>query len=338
MRLRSRERNLRTRLVVGLTSFLLPVILCAGTSSGQRDIAPHLVASIQVAPSSGILVAAPITIDASGSSFDIPLDLVDEVRYTWNLGDTTTQVGERIVHAYDLPGTYHVTLTMDVFEISGIYHRATAATVVTVSPAETVPQLVTFDLDASFAVTADSGATALVWPQLATTTQQIGDAAVPGPEVTATGGNAAGALGGLVFSGGVVTLGALTLLDASLGIDILDGSVLLLAGYGLSTNEVTVPLADSFPVVSQSGGEIAAEIHGVTLYSFGIGCRALPSVYLIAEMGLLVVDGIYTGSSRITIDGKKLPVAFSEAMGSFGVGIAFRVGVVVVSAKLLFPM
>jgi hypothetical protein len=91
-------------------------------------------------------------------------------------------------------------------------------------------------------------------------------------------------------------------------------------------------------VVSQSGGEIAAEIHGVTLYSFGIGCRALPSVYLIAEMGLLVVDGIYTGSSRITIDGKKLPVAFSEGMGSLGVGIAFRVGVVVVSAKLLFPM
>jgi hypothetical protein len=135
-----------------------------------------------------------------------------------------------------------------------------------------------------------------------------------------------------------VTLGALTLLDASLGVDILDGSVLLLAGYGLSTNGVTVSLADNFPVVSQSGGEIAAEIQGVTLYSFGVGCRALPSVYLIAEMGLLVVDGIYTGSSRITINGNKLPVAFSEAMGSLGVGIALRVGVVVVSAKLLFPM
>lgn len=91
-------------------------------------------------------------------------------------------------------------------------------------------------------------------------------------------------------------------------------------------------------MVSQSGGEIAAEIQGVTLYSFGIGCQALPSVYLVAEMGWLVVDGIYTGSSRITIDGKKLPVVFSEGMGSFGVGIAFRVGVVVVSAKLLFPM
>lgn len=230
MRPRSHERNLRTRLVVGLMSFLLSVILCAGTSSGQRDIAPHLVASIQVAPSSGILVGAPNTIDASGSSFDIPLDLVDEVRYTWNLGDTTTRVGERIVHAYDLPGTYHVTLTMDVFEISGVYYRATATAVVSVLPSGTVPQLATFDLDASFAVAADSGATALAWPQPVTTTEQIGHIAVPGPEVTATGVNATGPLRGLVFSGGAVTLGALTLLDASLGIDILDGSVLLLAG------------------------------------------------------------------------------------------------------------
>lgn len=338
MGLRSSERNTRARLVVGLVSFLLPALLNAGASSGKEEAVSHLAASIQVAPSGGILVGTPITIDASGSSFDVPLGLVDEVRYTWSLGDTTTQVGERIVHAYDLPGTYRVTLTMDVFEISGVYHRSTANTVVTVLPAETVPQVTTFDLDASFAVGAAPRATVLAWPPPITTTRQIGDAAVAGPEVAATGGNATGPLSGLVFSGGVVTLGALTLLDASLGIDVLDGRVSLLAGYGLSTNGVTVSLTDSFPVVSQSGGEIAAEIQGVKLYSFGIGCRAVPSVYLIAEMGLLVVDGIYRGSSRITIDGKKLPVAFSEGMGSLGVGIAFRVGVVLVSAKLLFPM
>lgn len=338
MGLRRHGRNTRTWLVVGLMSFLLPASLCAGASSGQQDTAPHLAAKVHVVPSEGVAAGTPITIDASGSSFDVPLDLVDEVRYTWSLGDTTTQVGERIVHAYDLPGTYRVTLTMDVFEISGVYYRATATTVVTVLLAETVPQLATFDLDASFAVTADSWATTLAWPQPITRTQQISDAAVPGPEVTATGGNAAGPLSGLVFSGGVVTSGALTLLDASLGIEVLDGRVLLLAGYGLSTNEVTVSLTDSFPLVSQSGGEIAAEIQGVTLYSLGVGCLVLPSVYLVAEMGLLVVDGIYTGSSRITIGGKRLPVPFSEGIGSFGVGIAFRVGVVVISAKLLFPM
>jgi hypothetical protein len=61
-------------------------------------------------------------------------------------------------------------------------------------------------------------------------------------------------------------------------------------------------------------------------------------MYVVADLALLVVEGIYTGSSRVTIDGHPLPVPFSEGTASFGVGIVFRVGTLAVSAKLLFPM
>jgi hypothetical protein len=285
-----------------------------------------------------MVVGTPIALDASGSSLDVPRDLVEEVRYTWSLGDTTTQVGERIVHAYDLPGTYRVVLTMDVFENTGVYHRATATTTVTVLPAEAMPQGVAFDLETGFAISVDFGAISLTWAQPQATAQPSGGPEVPEPELSEGVGRSSDPLRGLVFSGGIATLGELTLWNVSVGVDALDDGVLLLAGVGLSTGEVTVSLTNSFPVIRESGGAIAAEIQSVTLYGLGIGYRALPRMYVVADLALLVVEGVYTGSSRVTIDGRTLPVPFSEGTASLGVGVVFRVGALAVSAKLLFPM
>jgi hypothetical protein len=337
MKLGSRGRDAKAWAIVVRLCFLLPAIACVWASSGQQDAARHLVASVQMAPSTDIVVGTPMALDASGSSFDVPLDVVDEVRYTWSLGDSATQVGERVVHTYGLPGTYPVVLTMDVFERSGVYHRATATATVTVLPAEARPQGVAFDLETGFAIPVDFGATSLTWSQPQATIQQSGGPEMPEHEVSEAGGSS-DPLRGLLLSGGIATLGELTLWNASLGVDVLDDGVLLLVGYGLSTGEVTVSLTDSFPVVSEAGGEIAAEIQSAALYSFGVGCRVLPRMYVVAEMGLLVVKGVYTGSSRVTMDGRTLPVPFSEGTASFGVGIAFRAGALAVSAKLLFPM
>jgi len=338
MGLGSRGRNAKAWATVVRLSFLLLVGAWTWASFGQQGAAPHLVANVQMEPSTDIVVGTPIALDASGSSFDVPLDLVDEVRYTWSLGDTTTQVGERVLHAYDLAGMYRVVLTMDVFERSGVYHRATAVKTVTVLPAAAMPQGVVFDLETGFAITVDFGAISLIWSQPQATIQQSGGLEVPEPELSEVGGGSSDPLRGPLLSGGIATLGELTLWNASLGVDVLDDGVLLLAGYGLSTEEVTVSLTNSFPVVSEAGGEIAAEIQSAALYSFGIGYRVLPRMYVVAEMGLLVVEGIYTGSSRVTMDGLTLPVPFSEGTASFGVGIVFRVGTLAVSAKLLFPM
>lgn len=334
----SRGRSARDWATVLRLSFLLLVVACAWTSFGQQDAARHLVATVQREPSADMVVGTPIALDASGSSFDVPRDLVDEVRYTWSLGDTTTQVGERIVHAYDLPGTYEVILTMDVFEKSGVYHRATATTTVTVLPAEAMPQGAVFDLETGFAISVDFGAISLTWARPQAITQPSGGQEVPEPGLSEVAGRSSDPLRGLVFSGGIATLGGLTLWNVSLGVDALDDGVLLLAGIGLSTGEVTVSLTNGFPVVNEAGGEIAAEIQSATLYSLGIGYRALPRMYVVADLALLVVEGVYTGSSRVTIDGRTLPVPFSEGTASLGVGVVFRVGALAVSAKLLFPM
>jgi len=334
----SRTAKAKAWATAGRFALLLLAASCAGVSAGQQDAPRHLVASIQMAPSTGIVVGTAVALDASGSSFDVPLDLVSDVRYTWSLGDATMQVGERIVHAYDLPGTHRVVLTMDVFERTGVYHRGTATTTVTVLPAETAPQAAVFDLEAGFATGLDAGATALTWLPPLPAAQQPAYPAASEPTQPETGGSPADPLKRLVFSGGIVTVGELTLWNASLGVDVLDGGVLLLAGYGRSTRSVTISLTDDFPAVSQTGGEIAAVIQSAMLYSLGVGYRTLPRMYVVADVALLVVEGIYTGSSRVTIDGHPLPVPFSEGIASFGVGIAFRVGAIVVSAKLLFPM
>jgi hypothetical protein len=334
----SRAAKAKAWATAGRLALLLLVAACAGAAAGQQDTARHLVATIQMALSADVVVGVAVALDASGSSHDVPLDLVDDVRYTWNLGDATMQVGERIVHAYALPGTYRVVLTLDVFESTGIYHRGTATTTVTVLPAETAPQAAVFDLETGFATGLDSGATALTWLQPLPPTQQPAYTAASEPTLPEVGSSSADLLKRLVFSGGIVTVGELTLWSASLGVDVLDGGVLLLAGYGRSTRGVTVSLTDGFPAVRQTGGEIAAEIQDAMFYSLGIGYRTLPRMYIVADLALLVVEGVYMGSSRVTIDGHPLPVPFSEGTASFGVGIAFRVGAIVVSAKLLFPM
>jgi PKD repeat protein len=338
MGLESRGWDAKARVAVVRLCVLLLVVACACASSGQQGVARRLVARVQMVPSADIAVGTSMAFDASGSSFDVPQDLVNEVRYTWDLGDATAQVGERVVHTYDLPGTYRVVLIMDVFENTGIYHRATATAAVTVLPAEAVPQGAAFDLESGFAMTVDFGAIALTWLPPQATTQPSGGPALSAPEPSQVGGGSPGALRGLVFSGGIAALGELTLWNVSLGVDVLDDGVLLLAGYGLSTGEATVSLTGNFPRISEAGGEVAAEIQHATLYSFGVGYRALPQMYVVGEVGLLVVDGIYTGSSRVTIDGRTLPVPFSEGTTSFGVGIVFRVGALAVSAKLLFPL
>lgn len=93
-------------------------------------------ARITIFPSSGIVAQGTVAFAASESAVGVDAARVSEVRYAWNLGDGTTSTGESVEHRYARPGSYEVSLTLEVIDVDQRFRTDTARTTVEVAAPE----------------------------------------------------------------------------------------------------------------------------------------------------------------------------------------------------------
>lgn len=123
------------------------IVLIFVLPRGPKPGARGPVATIEVSPSSDVTIDTAVRFSASGSTLGISENQLEETRYTWDFGDGAQIVGESVTHKYEAPGDYVVTLSMEVFERSGKFHRDIETLAVTVVPpklGELVP-VIAFD-------------------------------------------------------------------------------------------------------------------------------------------------------------------------------------------------
>ena len=306
-----------------------------GSDAGTTSAA--LSASIAVSPGWNVSLGTEIVIDGSTSKHDIPEELVDEVRYIWDLGDGTIQVGERITHRYAAPGTFQIELTMEVFEQSGRFHRETHTAEVTVTLPE-FPELMTvIDLETGFAQPGEY----VVLFQIKDQYLLIGQD--KGPEIlqatrAGTPSRFPPELERLVASGGLVSVGHLSLWNATLALELAADGWLAFAGFGMNSTEASVSLTDLYPAVEHAGYELVGVIERANLVSLGLCYEVLPKLYLLGSLGSLYVAGTYDGSSRLTVEDELLPAPFAGRMVTFSFGVGVRIGPVMLSLQALLTL
>ncbi|MFC2077561.1 PKD domain-containing protein [Candidatus Bipolaricaulota bacterium] len=305
-----------------------------------RDVAagsPTLSAAVAVSPGWRVPLGTAVALDASMSQHEIPEELVDEVRYTWDLGDGTTLVGERIAHHYAAPGTFSIELTMEVFEQSGRFHRATHVVEVTVELVE-FPRLVTIiDLETGFAQSGEYAALLQIDDRFLLVGQEQGPEVFPSTRTT-DGSPLSAELERLVFSGGVLTVGQLRLWNAILALELASDSWLAFVGFGANSTQETVSLTPFYPAVEHAGYELLGVIDRATSVSLGICYEAAPPMYVLGSLGSLFVSGTYEGSSRVTVGDDVLPATFAGRVITCSLGIGVRIGFVMLSLQALLPL
>ena len=306
--------------------------------AGDADEAsPTLSVAVAVSPRWKVSLGTAVAFDASMSEHEIPEELVDEVRYTWDLGDGTILVGKRITHHYAAPGTFSIELTMEVFEASGRFHRATHAVEVTVELVE-FPRLVTIiDLETGFAPSGEYAALFQIEDQFLLIGQDRDPEVFPSTRTT-DGSSLSAELKRLVFSGGLLTVGQLRLWNAILALELASDSWLAFVGFGANSTQATVSMTPFYPAVEHAGYELLGVIDRANSISLGICYEAVPAVYVLGSLGSLFVSGIYEGSSRVTVEDETLPATFAGRVITCSFGIGVRIGFVMLSLRALLPL
>lgn len=318
-------------LAATLVMLLSTLSLAQDASSGVTPSAA-LSPSIAVSPSWDVSLGTEIVLDASTSDHEIPEELVDEVRYIWDLGDGTIQVGERITHRYGALGTFRILLTMEVFEQSGIFHRGTETADVTVTLAE-FPRFVTvIDLETGYAQPGEYAVLFQIEDHYLLIGQEDGPTSLPA-EQPRTPFRLPPELERLVFSGGLITVGDLRLWNGTVAMELAADGWLAFVGFGMSAAGASVSLTDLYPVIASEGYELVGVIERANLVSLGLCYEAVPNLYLLGSLGSLYVAGIYEGSSRLTLDDKLLPAPFAGRFVTLSFGLGLRIGSVMLSLQ-----
>jgi len=300
--------------------------LSALPQAEQHQTTPscELTPSMAITPGREVALGTVVAFDASSSSLTCSAELVDEVRYLWDLGDGTLKLGERITHRYTTAGVFPITLTMEVFEPNSTFHRGrvTAEVVVTY---EVPPRFVTaIDLEAGFAQLGKFAALYELDGRYVLIGQKgvLVDAPVQG---AAAPFQWAAALDPYVLSGAILTVGDARLWHASIGFDLAEhwvGSV----GFGMGLSGASSSLSALFPTTELEGHELSATIEQATLVTLGAGYEFMPQLYVTGSVGALFVRGIYEGSARLLVDDQLLPAPFSgqSIVLSLGFGVRLR--------------
>jgi len=335
----SQIRGASWRSLALLATLILLAASNSWTALAQETDAPRsLSPQIAVFPGWTILFGQSLVLDASRSTHDVPAESIDEIRYTWTLGDGTALVGEQIAHSFSAPGTYDIELRMEIFETNGIFHRAVDRRQVTVTLAE-IPTLVgVIDLETGFALPGGTYA-AIIQIQdeyllldPAGTTPILGEVGQPMEPVREALGLAEPSW--LVGASGF-SIDRILVLSAVLAWELDAEPWLVTVGLGSSTRGMSVPLTPSLPAVAQSGDRLSAEIERVSLATLGIGYHATDRFCLLGSLGVLNVVGAFDGSSRVEVDGEPLPRHFSAFMPTLSFGAGIRLDWLLLSTQLL---
>lgn len=310
--------------------------LAQGANDGET-MSTVLSPSIVVSPTGEVSTGMAIGFDASTSVHSVPPELVDEVRYLWNLGDGTVQIGERITHQYATSGMFSVSLTMEVFEQSGVFYRGTETTEVTVAVAEFPRFVAVINLATGLTQPGSYAVLIQIEDQYLLIGQEDGPASLP-VELPRTPSHLASDLMRFVLSGGLLSVGELRLWDAMLAMDLAADGWLGFVGFGTSISEATLSLTELYPVVEQAGYELIGVINRANLVTLGACYEITPNLYLLGALGSLYVAGTYEGSSRLILDGDLLPVPFESRMMTLSFGVGLRIGWLMFSLQALMTL
>ena len=147
-------------------------------------------------------------------------------------------------------------------------------------------------------------------------------------------------LGAILLSGGMLSMGELRLWNAAIGMSLLDGRLLALAGYGASAGDVELDMTDSFPSVELAGYSVNGTItkaSALTLSAF-YGVHPTWPVFAGGSIGYLSYGGSYEASCRVSIGGELPPVVYSESKILIGAGVAVLLGFFVISFQAVLAL
>lgn len=327
----------RKRALLGLIllfSFSTPLPLGA-----QQTHEDGLDPSLFVSPGWSVPLGTTLLLDASQSTHQIASDAIEEVRFTWSLGDGSTKVGEQIAHIYTAPGDYDVRLRMEVFRVDGTFVRAEATGIVEVT-SQDLPRLVrVIDLDTGYALSGDYGALLELRGQyLLVGPDAPADSAVIGPEGKQVEDTLPAWRRAWSVGGGLMTLDDLLLYTGSLAFDLEPERWRGIVSVGTSTGSLEVPLGSSDGPLRLEGHELDAIIDRIQLASFGIGLQATERLTVHASAGLLYVTGSFVGSERLSLAGETLPMSFTNVVPSVGLGFGIQIGRLLLSIQALLPL
>jgi len=312
-------------LVLAAIAVSLFVVPAAAEENGEGDATSALLSpSIEVSPGVDVPLGTPIVADASGSEHRVTDVLVDEVRYTWDLGDGTVRVGDRIPHSYDEPGTYRLDLTMEVFETEGIFHRATESVEVSVRPAELPKLVAVIDLESGFARPGTYAALVRIDDRFLLIEQEHSPVDRVGGEMGSLF-RLPDELEGLAVSGGLASIGDLRLGYGSLSVDLSDG-VLVFVAYGTTFGAVSFSLTERYAAIEHAGYGLFGTITRADHVAVGLGYEVAPPLVLLGALGLLHLEGAYEGNPRVVVEERLLPTPFSTRMVTLSLGVGVQIG------------
>jgi hypothetical protein len=313
---------------------LLAMLLSLPSLAEGESVSTALSPSIVLSHSGDAFPGMAIELDASDSTHSLSEELVDEVRYIWDLGDGTVQMGKQITHRYAESRIFQVVLTMEVFENSGIFHRSAKNIEVAVAQ-PSLPRFVTvLSLDTGF-----------TYPGILI---QLQDSYVLiDPEKDSTKPPAAPLdnlfkptliLERFVLSGGLLSVGELQLWDIRIAMELPADGWLGFVGFGLAPTEASISLTKLYPAVEDIGYNLVGVVDQANLLTLGVGYELTPTFYLLATIGSLYVSGAYEGSSRLTLNDELLPAPFTNRMSTLSLGLGIRMGWAMLSLQVLLAL
>lgn len=323
--------------VAPILVMLLATVTLAQATDGGGPMSAALSPSIAVSPGFEVSLGTEIVLDASTSAHEIPEELIDEVRYIWDLGDGAIRVGERVAHRYAALGTFRIVLTMEVFEQSGIFHRGTETANATVTLAQFPTFVTVIDLETGYAQPGKYAVLFQIEDQYMLIGQEDGPTSLP-TEHSAVPFHLPPELERLVFSGGLITVGNLRLWNGTAAMELAPDGWLAFVGFGMSAGDASVSLTHLYPAIGNEGYELVGVIERANLVSLGLCYEAVPNLYLLGSLGSLYVAGTYEGSSRLMLDDELLPAPFAGRMVTLSFGLGLRIGRLMLSLQALLAL
>lgn len=320
-------------LVAGIVAGAL-LLLAPSAAAQDPEAEALLFPAIRVVPGTHVSLGVPIALDASLSTHRVADGLVDEVRYTWDLGDGNVRSGQQVLHDYSAPGTYRVVLTMELFETTGIFRRSISETELTVDFGATPELVAVIDLQSGLAQTGKYAALVRIDDQLLLL-ERGGDGETLLQPMNSRGSRLPIDLERYAVAGGMMALGDLQLWTGAVAIE-LDGDRLLASlGVGLSSGTTVIPLASWLPAAAQGDHELNARILRADFVSAGLCLQLSPRVYILGALGILHTEGLYEGSGRVTVEAQRLPSAFEHRAPALCLGFGVRLSWAMLSLQAM---
>ncbi|UCF10264.1 MAG: PKD domain-containing protein [Candidatus Bipolaricaulota bacterium] len=311
----------------------LALLLWVTSSASPQEASNEAVLypSIHVAPGTRISLGTPIALDASASTHRVVVERIDEVRYTWDLGDGNVRSGQQVVHDFARPGTYHVVLTMEVFEKTGIFHRSTSETDLVVALSATPELVAIIDLESGHAQMGRYAALVRIEDELVLLERH--DKTMSRAERWQS--RLPIDLQRWVVAGGLLAVGDLHVWMGSLAFELAGDRLLASFCVGLGSGTTVVHLTDWLPTAAQTEHDLSARIHRADIVSAGLCYELAPHLYLLGALGMLHAEGAYGGSGRVTIDGERLPTTFEHRAPVLCLGLGVRLSWVMLSLQAM---